>query len=264
MKKLICAIITVILAFSATACQSKSEPYTNNDEYADSELPQFQKPKSGETIVVIETSMGTIKARLFPRYAPMAVLNFMTLANEKYYDNSIFHRVINQFMIQGGAPGGLAYGGESIWGEPFQIEVSQNLSHISGALCMAKGEADVSIGSQFYIVSNNDLDKYYTDGSAREELQYYLDNMDSVITTDENNKQWFVRDFLREDLVRSYLKNGGAYHLDQSYTVFGQVFEGMNVVDAIQQVETSGSSASVPNKPVTDVKIISIRTEVYK
>jgi hypothetical protein len=100
-------------------------------------LLNFTTPKAGDKVAVIETSMGDIKVMFFAGAAPKAVENFTTHAAKGYYDNMIFHRVISGFMIQSGDPQGTGYGGESIWGEPFKNEISENARNFRGALAMA-------------------------------------------------------------------------------------------------------------------------------
>ena len=125
-----------------------------NDEVT--ELPQLEGVKKGDTIATIHTNYGDIKVWFFPKYAPKAVENFTTHAKEGYYNGLIFHRVINNFMIQGGDPTGTGAGGESIWGKEFENEVNLNLRSFRGALCMANAGPDTN-GSQFYIVQNPDI-----------------------------------------------------------------------------------------------------------
>ena len=91
---------------------------------------QLEKPTAGDTIAVMHTSMGDISLRLFPEAAPKAVENFTTHAKEGYYNGLIFHRVMDDFMIQGGDPKGNGTGGESIWGEPFEDEFYQKLLNL--------------------------------------------------------------------------------------------------------------------------------------
>ncbi|GMC00145.1 peptidylprolyl isomerase [Enterococcus thailandicus] len=189
------------------------------------ELPQLtNEVAANESLVEMTTSEGTIKIKLFPELAPKAVENFMTHAKDGYYDGLTFHRVIKDFMIQGGDPKGDGTGGESIWGEGFETEVSNRLYNIRGALSMARSDNPNSNGSQFFIVQNSD------------------DVHDGL---------------LKEDYPRAIIdayKKGGYPSLDGHYTVFGQVIEGMDVVDKIAQVETGSN-----NKPTTDVKIESIK-----
>lgn len=189
------------------------------------ELPQLtNEVAANEALVEMTTSEGTIKIKLFPEFAPKAVENFMTHAKEGYYDGLTFHRVIKDFMIQGGDPKGDGTGGESIWGEGFETEISNHLYNIRGALSMARSQDPNSNGSQFFIVQNSD------------------DVHDGLL-----------KDDYPRAIIDAY-KNGGYPSLDGSYTVFGQVIEGMDVVDKIAQVETDSS-----DKPTADVKIESIK-----
>ncbi len=103
----------------------------------------------------IKTSLGDIEVIFYTKEAPKAVENFITHAKNGYYDNLIFHRVIKDFMIQGGDPTGTGCGGESIWGEPFKDEFSNNVKHDYGALSMANSGPNTN-GSQFFIVQNKD------------------------------------------------------------------------------------------------------------
>lgn len=185
------------------------------------ELPQLNtEVADNEDLVEMVTTKGTIKIKLFPELAPKAVENFMTHAKDAYYDGVTFHRVIQDFMIQGGDPDGNGTGGESIWGEGFETEISNQLYNIRGALSMARTQDPNSNGSQFFIVQNSD------------------DMHDGLL-----------KDDYPQAIIDAY-KNGGYPSLDGEYTVFGQVVEGMDVVDAIAAVETDSS-----DKPTEDVKI---------
>lgn len=187
-------------------------------------LPQLTNEVSENEIEVhITTTLGLIKVKVFPDLAPKAAENFITHSKENYYDETIFHRVLANFMIQGGDPKGDGTGGESIWGEPFETEISPQLFHIRGALAMAKTNAPVSIGSQFYIVQN----PVNVSASA-----------DPSTTPD--------------GILEAY-NSGGYPSLDQHYTVFGQVIEGMDVIDAISEVKTDSL-----DKPLQEVRIESI------
>ncbi len=218
---------------------------------SDVDCPQLKEMQSGETVAVISTNMGDIKVRFFPEYAPKAVENFVTHAKEGYYDGVIFHRVIKDFMIQGGDPEGTGAGGESIWGEPFAVESAPNLMHIRGALCMAKTNDPISIGSQFYIVQNSKIDQQTLTSFFKE----ILDNMDKEIPGVSGVK---YKDYFPAPLMAEYLKNGGCPHLDYNYTVFGQVYEGMDIVDKIAEVKTDAN-----DKPENDVVINKIEVKEY-
>ena len=114
-------------------------------------LPQFTDVQGNERLVEMVTNKGNIKIKLFPEQAPKAVENFLTHAENGYYDGLIFHRVINDFMIQGGDPNGTGTGGESIWGQPFEDEFTMDLFNFRGALSMANAGPGTN-GSQFFMI----------------------------------------------------------------------------------------------------------------
>ena len=192
-------------------------------------LKQFESPEPGSEIATMKTSMGDIKVMFFPSDAPLAVENFITHAKEGYYDGLTFHRVIDDFMIQGGDPNGNGTGGESIWGEPFEDEFSLSLWPFRGALAMANAGEDTN-GSQFFIVQCPTVTE---DMAASMEAAGY-----------------------GQKVIDKFLEVGGTPHLSLRHTVFGQVLEGMDVVDAIAAVETDEN-----DKPVEDVIIESITFE---
>lgn len=233
---------------------TKSEPSSNvSAKNSSLDLPQLEPIKSGDPIAIIKTNYGDIKVRLFPQYAPKAVENFTTHAKDGYYDNLIFHRVINDFMIQGGDPEGNGTGGESIWGVPFEDETTPSLRNIRGALSMANSGADTN-GSQFFIVQNKKLDE--------QTLQQYkngLNQQEEVIGTDDNGKEIKVKDLYPSKLLNAYIENGGTPHLDGQHTVFGQVYQGIDVVDKIAGAKTDSN-----DKPIKDVVIKEIIVSKYK
>ncbi|WP_082153575.1 peptidylprolyl isomerase [Bacillus sp. LL01] len=197
-----------------------------NEDAEEVEVGEFQQfTNTSETIrtVEIETSKGKIVVNLYPDAAPKAVENFVTHAEDGYYDGLIFHRVIEDFMIQGGDPEGTGRGGESIWGEAFEDEFSREMLHFRGALSMANSGANTN-GSQFFIVHANEVAEA---------------TMESMIKAG-----------YPEEVVNLYEENGGTPSLDFRHTVFGQVVEGMDVVDAIASVETGEA-----DKPTEDVVI---------
>ncbi|MGM0623128.1 MAG: peptidylprolyl isomerase, partial [Campylobacterota bacterium] len=103
--------------------------------------------------VVLETNRGNIELQLFEDKAPKAVENFVTHAKNGYYDGQIFHRVIKNFMVQGGDPTGTGRGGESIWGEPFEDEFAPNLVFDRGGLLAMANSGRNTNGSQFFITT---------------------------------------------------------------------------------------------------------------
>ncbi|NRG44381.1 peptidylprolyl isomerase [Bacillus sp. CRN 9] len=209
----------------ATGDKEKNNETEQSEEVKD--YPQLsQDVKENETLVEMETSMGTIKIKLFPELAPKAVENFVTHSKDGYYDGVIFHRVIEDFMIQSGDPEGTGVGGESIYGDFFEDEFTNQAFNIRGALSMANRGADTN-GSQFFIVQNTKLD-------AGIEKQLI-----------ENNYP--------EEIIEAYKENGGTPWLDGKHTVFGQVIEGMDVVDKIAAAEKNENDK--PNEDIVIEKI---------
>ncbi len=258
-KKGIAVLTAVFTVFSAVgtvfASDSESESFQwaelmekDNPEFVSGVYPQLEEYNDfDEVLAIIKTNMGDISVRLFPDKAPKAVENFIIHAKDGYYDGVTFHRVINDFVIQGGDPDGSGMGGESIWGENFENEVSMYLRNFRGALCMANAGPNTN-GSQFYIVQNTKLDE-----SSKNELEGYLDHQEDYLDFDGGIK---VKDVYPKEVVEEYIKNGGCPYLDFKYTVFGQVNGGMEVVDAIANAETDNN-----DKPVSDIVIETIEIE---
>ncbi|WP_301108672.1 peptidylprolyl isomerase [Sporosarcina sp.] len=179
-----------------------------------------------EALVVMNTTMGPIKIKLFKEQVPKTVENFLTHAENGYYDGIIFHRVIPDFMIQGGDPTGTGMGGESIYGDSFEDEFTMDLFNLRGALSMANAGPNTN-GSQFFIVQASALA-----GASPDQLK---------------KGGW------PDEIAEAYAENGGTPHLDQKHSVFGQVIEGMDVVDKI-----AGAKRDRQDKPKEEIKIESI------
>ena len=224
---------------SSSNSSSKTNTKNSNSDNVDVESINFvasaekqvANPEKGETIAIMHIkNYGDIKIKFFEDVAPKAVQNFITHAKDGYYDGLTFHRVIDDFMIQGGDPTGTGAGGESIWGKAFEDEFSYDLVPYRGALCMANSGSNTN-GSQFFI----EQAKYDADTAAMLKQYGYPDN-----------------------LLEAYKTYGGSMHLFFAHTVFGQVFEGMDVVDKIAATETDEN-----DKPVNDVVIESIEIVEY-
>lgn len=197
-------------------------------------MNQLDRPQKGEPIAIIHTSMGDISIRMFPDKTPKTCENFMTHAKNGYYNGLIFHRVIPDFMIQGGDPTGTGRGGESIWGESFEDEPDIQLRHYRGALSMANAGPNTN-GSQFFIVQCRQVDPRLIQQMKGLADQGYP-----------------------EEVVAAYETAGGTPHLDFRHTVFGQVYDGMDVVDAIAAVETGPQ-----DKPRQDVVMESVEIREF-
>ena len=165
-----------------------------------SEQPQTVCPQRGDLVAQIKTTKGEIWLKLFPELVPKTVENFTGLAEKKYYDGIIFHRVIPDFMIQTGDPTGTGRGGEAFWGGKFADEFHATLKNLRGAVAMANAGPNTN-GSQFFIV-----------------------------------------------------QAAGTPWLDQKHSVFGQVFSGLEVVDAIARVERDAA-----DKPQKKIQMDSVR-----
>ena len=153
-------------------------------------------------VAVIETNKGTIKIELLESDSPKTTENFRLLAEKNYYDGVIFHRVIKRFMIQGGDPLGMGYGGESAWGGKFDDEIDRSSPlysgpYVKGTVAMANAGPNTN-GSQFFIM--------------------HVD-----------------------------------YPLPPSYTKFGKVIEGQDVVDAIAETPTNGE-----DRPLEEIKMLKV------
>jgi peptidyl-prolyl cis-trans isomerase B (cyclophilin B) len=194
-----------------------------------SAFPQLDSNATTVQKVRLNTNHGPITLELYPEFAPKTVENFIGLAKENYYDGIIFHRVISGFMIQGGDPTGTGMGGESIWGEPFEDEFSPFLYNLRGALSMANSGPGTN-GSQFFVVT------------ASEVPANMMEQMSAA--------------GYPEEVIEAYKENGGTPWLDQRHTVFGHVVEGMDVVEAIEKVETNPG-----DKPKKDVVIESVEIQ---
>lgn len=191
-----------------------------------SEFPQLHLDKQTGTTATIKTNKGDITLQLFDKLAPKTVKNFVELAQDGYYDGVIFHRVIPNFMIQGGDPTGTGRGGKSIYGEQFEDEFSDQLFNLRGALSMANAGPNTN-SSQFFIVT-----------------------MDEVPA--QMVGQLEAAGFPAE-IIDAYKERGGTPWLDNKHTVFGHLVAGEDVAQAIQNVKRDAA-----DKPLEDVTIETI------
>ena len=190
-------------------------------------FPQIDLTTVTGPVATIKTNHGDMKIQLFPDHAPKTVANFVALAKDGYYDGVIFHRIIPEFMIQGGDPTGTGMGGQSIYGDSFEDEFSDELYNVRGALSMANAGPNTN-GSQFFIVQNSKIPY------AQKELE---------------------RGGWPAPIAAAYAEQGGTPHLDRRHTVFGQLMDeaSYKVLDEIASVETGAQ-----DKPVEDVVIETI------
>lgn len=230
---------------------------------------QLEKPAAGEEVAVLETTMGTIKIRLFPEAAPKTVENFKGLIQKGYYNGLTFHRVIKDFMIQGGDPTGTGTGGKSIWDKSFEDEFNANLVNLRGSLAMANSGYNTN-GSQFFInqapkVSSSTWSQVNT---MYEQLKTYDKSQWPQFATSPQYYSILDPNKLTDAYKALYEKQGGNPNLDGAYnafdpprghSVFGQVYDGMDIVDKIAAVKVNDS-----DKPETAVKITKATIEKYQ
>lgn len=264
-------VLIYLIFFDCNAQSKQSHAFLNNQR----------------AIIEMMTNHGTIVLELFNE-TPLHRDNFIKLVNDKAYDGLLFHRVIENFMIQGGDPDSKNAKSGVVLGEgdldyKVSAEFNPDLFHRKGALSTAREETleRVSSAMQFFIVQgkvfndslldvaesriNNMLARHYflNQPSSKvlwndfkkaedDDLQYKIlnDSINTMAASFTNFERYSIPESHRE----VYKTIGGTPHLDQNYTVFGQVIEGLDVIDSIAKVKTDDN-----DRPLKDVRIISIR-----
>lgn len=221
MKSITLAMVLLTLVLLLSSCLNIGR----------SDLNQLKPPEKGEEIAVMTTELGIVKMRLFPDAAPKAVENFKVLIKEGRYDGKVFHRIKKDYFIHSEE----AIDGESIWGEAFEDEFNKDYRHFYGALSMANSGPDTNT-SGFFIVQRSDME------------DDIIELMEEI--GDEGG--------FSDGVIKGYKKLGGGYDWDDKHTVFGQVFQGMDVVDAIANTDTVGG------EPIKEVVIEKMEVIVYE
>jgi len=168
-------------------------------------LSTSDKSSVPHPIAVLETTQGTIEIELRPDYAPLAVENFVTHIKEGYYDGLIFHRIIKDFMIQGGDPTGTGRGGKSIWNKPFKDEFAKNVTfNRSGILAMANAGPGTN-GSQFFITTAPTpwLNGRHTIFGYVIKGKDVIDKLNKVQTTGRSGGD---RPLQKQEIIKAYIK----------------------------------------------------------
>lgn len=242
MRKIFSGLLCLILALGLlVGCNEKApnglkKTKVDRPEF-DSALTQLSGPKDGDPIAIFKTTEGEIRAVLFPDKAPMAVENFIGLAQQGFYDGKPFHRVLYGFVAQSGDADGSGVSGRTIWkNNPYPKEPSPDLRHFAGALCAAfSSDEVVSGGSQFYFVQA----------------------LPASIT--ETTQQQLSESGCSQEIVDAYTTLGGLPYLDFTDTVFGQVYKGMKVIDSIALADTDEDG-----RPIEDILVESVTIETYQ
>lgn len=263
--------------------------YAQNAKMNTQQTKQMEQGK--ETIVDLETTMGPIKIKLYDD-TPQHCDNFVKLVKEGFYDGVLFHRVINDFMVQTGDPDSkeaqpdqMLGGGDPGYTLPAEIIYPKHY-HKYGALAAARTGDNVnperrSSSSQFYIVTGRKASQMELDRMAeravvgeRQELfrKLFEQNKDSIKAMGDRGDREAMMELrqqmidsveksvparpLPQEMAQDYLTLGGTPHLDNQYTVFGEVVSGMETVEKIQKEETDGN-----DRPKEDVRIIKATIE---
>lgn len=233
--------LLVLASLALLSCSpSSSSPSTTDvntpkpSKIAKQDIPLL----SGKHAVVLHTSKGDIALELDADAAPKTVTNFVTLAKRGFFDHLTFHRVIADFMIQGGDPKGTGQGGESIFGANFEDEISATSYGLD-----KKTLSQVTDEKLPPEMQKMTLEQYYTSQGYR-----YRNDLHSIPMVrgaiamanrgpNTNGSQFFI------------IQSKGTPWLEGKHTVFGKVTKGMDVVDAIAKVPTGGGGK--PLEPVT-------------
>ena len=276
--------IIAILAFTGFSCTSADSSVNQTET-----IPLFPTENRTEEVAVISTKFGEMIVRLYDA-TPEHKANFLKLAKEGFYDSTTFHRIIEGFMVQGGDPNSkddnLRNDGQGGPGYTLPAEIVRGYIHKKGALAAARMGNDTnpdmrSSGSQFYIVhgrqrterdvdqllaqANNNIEQglisTYVGSPENTEVKQRIDqaimngNTGIVSEIITEIKPLATKDF--EPLVYTpqqrevYMTQGGVPYLDGSYTVFGEVIQGLAVVDSIVQAKKSYA-----DRPVEDIPMI--------
>ncbi|MCM1517231.1 MAG: peptidylprolyl isomerase [Pseudoflavonifractor sp.] len=287
-----CLMLMVSVLMALTSCVGETTRAAAPQKTTETKIiPKMENKDTADVLVDITTTLGNIRVRLFgdtPRHRD----NFVKLVNEGTYNGTLFHRVINDFMIQAGdpdsknAPAGKMLGSGDVG---YQIDaeiVYPRHFHKRGAIAAARTGDQInpekrSSGCQFYIVTGTKFNDGQLDQMERQlqhkQMQAIFDRLarehrDSIMTMRRNRDQAGLS-ALQEQLVKqteaeaakapakftheqreAYTTVGGAPHLDGDYTVYGEVVSGMDVVDKIERVQTDGN-----DRPKEDVRIISMK-----
>lgn len=235
-KKVISISFFLFISIVLSSCTKNAGAIVNGyTQVGNLKLEQVQLPKTGEEIAVITTNMGDIKMRLFPEVAPKAVENFTTLAKEGFYDGMDFSRIEENFLIQTGENKEYI-GGKSIFGDFYEDECDLNYRHITGCVGLAKREENKN-SSHFYIIVQDGIDEEY------------------IETMKELDEEGYPK-----EVVKAYEALGGVPRLDLRFTIFGQVFYGMDTVRKINEVTVN----QVTKEPLNPIIIESIRIVEYE
>lgn len=229
LKKALSMVLTVCICFCLVSCGKKED--SSNGEKTVSPIRQLNSPAEGDTVVTIVTDKGTIKAVIYDDLVPNTAQNFIALAESGYYDGMVIHKVIKDFVMQFGDKTLKGDGGDSFSGKGVTPEYRDDLHSYKGSLGMVV-YGDGLQYSQFFIVAGGAVSDEYV--AAMQKAGY------------------------SQDVIDTFVKLGGQPGFDYVYTVFGQVFEGMDIVEQITSQETDKY-----NRPKKDITVSTVTISTY-
>lgn len=236
MKKIKLVLIFLIVLILLFGCSSDEGKIVNGyTQVGNMKLEQVQMPRKGEDIAVITTNMGEIKLRFFPEIAPKSVENFKALSKEGFYNGMKYSRVEENFLIQIGENQEYP-DGKSIFGEFYEDEYDLNYRHITGSVGLAKKEENKN-SSNFYIIVQDGIDEEYLEVMKELDEEGYP-----------------------KEVIKAYEALGGVPRLDLKYTIFAQVFYGMDTVMEINKLDVN----PITKEPMEDVVIEKIEIISYE
>lgn len=236
MKKSTVILLFLLISIALSSCSNNAGSIVDGYTQVGSlKLEQVQMPIKGENIAVIKTNMGEIKMRLFPEIAPKAVENFTSLTKEGFYNGMNFSRIEENFLIQIGENEEYS-GGKSIFGDFYEDELDLSYRHITGSVGLAKQEENKN-SSHFYIIVQDGIDEEY---------------MEEMKELDEEGYP--------NEVIKAYEALGGIPRLDLRFTIFGQVFYGMDTVKKLNEIIIN----PITKEPMEDIKIESIEIINYE
>ena len=292
MKYFISTLLFLGVLLSLSGCASTNAKNTEASPETDTNPTSVMDNNTinpGDVKVLLHTTMGDITILLYGD-TPRHTENFVKLVKSGHYDGLLYHRVISDFMVQGGDPdskdapkGKMLGSGDMGYEIEAEIDFPKHYHHRGAIAAARQGDAvnpeRKSSGSQFYIVTGRKFSAGQLDAMERKAIMQHKQDVfdklsaeyrDSIMSMRRNRDQAgldALRDKLAEETEKLtandstyftpemrevYMREGGTPHLDGTYTVYGRVLEGMDVVDKIQQVETDGN-----DRPIDDVRIIS-------
>lgn len=283
MFKKIFAAMALIMGLAA--CSSQASGSDNKESSNDSTTNIMSAPvDTASALVEVNTTLGSFTIILYGD-TPAHRDNFLKLVNEQFYDSTLFHRVIKDFMVQAGdpdskraKPGQMLGSGDPGYTLPAEIIYPKHF-HKRGALAAARTADQVnperrSSGSQFYVVTGAKVEKSQIDAMQQnaifrelvqenrakiEEMQRNQDRAGLQKLEDEFKAEIQKRiadgrSPITAEMIKEYTTVGGAPHLDGQYTVFGEVVSGMDTIDKIEKARTNSS-----DRPEEDIRILSMK-----